>query len=145
MSVSGVNSVLGNQAATAASASNASRVPTKLLNQDDFLKLVVAQMTHQDPLAPQTDTEFISQMTTFTTLEQTKTMQADISQMRAQQNILKGMSLMDREVVVKSGASGGTTTGVVKGMDMQDGQNIKIVVGDKSYALSDVVEVHLAN
>ncbi len=145
MSVSGVNPVLGHQTAVTPAATSSIRVPTKLLDQADFLKLIVVQMQNQDPLKPQTDTEFLAQMTTFTTLEQTKTMQSDISQMRAQQQVLKGMSLMDREVVVKSSDLGGTTTGVVKGMDMQDGQNIKIVVGDKSYALSDVVEVHLAN
>jgi flagellar basal-body rod modification protein FlgD len=117
------------------------RIPTKLLDQDDFLQLVVAQMSNQDPLKPQSDTEFISQMTTFTTLEQTKSMTADIAQMKIQQEVLKGMSLMNREVVVHDGEAG-NKTGVVTGLDM-DGQNVKVVVGDKSFALGDVLAVHL--
>jgi flagellar basal-body rod modification protein FlgD len=142
MSVPAINTTGIPATVTAGSDQSArTRIPAKLLDQGDFLKLVVAQMTNQDPLKPQTDTEFISQMTTFTTLEQTKTMQGDIAQMKTQQEVLKGMSLMNREVVVNDGDAG-NKMGVVTGLDM-DGQNVKVVIGGKSYALSDVLAVHL--
>lgn len=130
-------------ASPSAGSSGESRIPTRLLNQDDFLKLVVAQLSNQDPLKPQTDTEFIAQMTQFTTLEQTKTMQGDIAQMRAQQKLLQGMSLLDREVVVQSGKSD-PVTGVVKGL-MMEGDNPKLLVGDQAYDLHDIVNIRLAN
>jgi flagellar basal-body rod modification protein FlgD len=118
------------------------RIPTKLLDQNDFLKLVVAQMTHQDPLKPTSDTEFLSQMTQFTALEQTKTMQKDISQMRVQQNILQAMSLLDREVVVQSNTAG-VVTGVVKGFDL-DSQEPKLLVGNGKYDLADILTIRMA-
>ena len=136
MSVTGINPIA---AANTPVLNGTARIPAKMLQQDDFLKLVVAQLANQDPMKPQSDTEFIAQMTSFTTLEQGKTMQADISQMRMQQQVLQGMSLMDREVTVRSGKSD-PVKGIVSGLDM-DGQDIKIVVGDKPYALSDVLEV----
>ncbi|MBM3832091.1 MAG: flagellar hook assembly protein FlgD [Verrucomicrobia bacterium] len=120
-----------------------SRIPTKLLNQDDFLKLVVAQMTNQDPLKPRTDTEFIAQMTQFTTLEQTKNMQSDIAQMRAQQQLLRGMSLLDRVVQVQSGDAS-PVTGVVKGLEM-DGDNPKILIGEQAFDLNDIISIRPAN
>jgi len=44
------------------------------LGKDDFLKLLVTQMQSQDPLSPMDNTQFISQMATFTSLEQTNNM-----------------------------------------------------------------------
>ncbi|MDR1066931.1 MAG: hypothetical protein LBL35_05820 [Clostridiales bacterium] len=44
------------------------------LDKDAFLKLLVTQLQHQDPLNPTEDKEFISQMAQLTTAEQMKNM-----------------------------------------------------------------------
>ena len=38
--------------------------------QDAFLKLLVEQLKHQDPLAPQDGTQFVAQLAQFNSLEQ---------------------------------------------------------------------------
>jgi len=48
----------------------ASRQVKNSLGKDDFLNLLITQLTHQDPLDPVDDTEFIAQMAQFSTLEQ---------------------------------------------------------------------------
>lgn len=37
----------------------------KLINSDTFMKLLVAEMSHQDPLEPTSNTEFIAQLASF--------------------------------------------------------------------------------
>ncbi|HET6975113.1 MAG TPA: flagellar hook capping FlgD N-terminal domain-containing protein [Pyrinomonadaceae bacterium] len=43
---------------------------TNKTGQDAFLKLLVEQLKHQDPLAPQDGTQFVAQLAQFNSLEQ---------------------------------------------------------------------------
>ena len=44
------------------------------LNKDDFMKLMLAQMQHQDPLSPQDSTEYLSQLAQMSSLEELQNM-----------------------------------------------------------------------
>lgn len=60
-----------------------SRTPVTTLDQDDFLKLLVTQMTTQDPLKPMEDLSSFSQLASFSALEQNKATQASMSMIQA--------------------------------------------------------------
>jgi flagellar basal-body rod modification protein FlgD len=49
-----------------------------LSNEQAFLKLLVSQIQHQDPLNPTDSTQFLSQLTEFSQLEQLIQMRSDL-------------------------------------------------------------------
>lgn len=57
---------------------SSSRVPKQELGKDEFLQILMAQLQNQDPLNPMEDTDFISQMATFSSLEQMMHMSSSI-------------------------------------------------------------------
>jgi len=118
-----------------------SRIPIQTLGQNDFLKLLVAQLSAQDPMNPKKDTDFIAQMAQFSALEQTKGMQANLSALRVQQDLLQANELIGREVLLRVDANQ-TVTGVVSAVTIEAGTP-KIVVNDKAYDLGQLVAVSL--
>lgn len=107
------------------------------LDQNDFIKLLVAQLTTQDPLNPQKDTEFIGQMTQFSALESSKTMQTELQTLRATQ-------LLGQTVEIKlEDEDGATLVGQVTAIDNGSGQP-KIIVAGEAFSLSDVIRVQQA-
>jgi len=66
---------------------NEGRNPQQSLGKDDFLKILITQLSHQDPMAPMEDKEFIAQMAQFSTLEQMTAMASDFNRLT---NLLSG-------------------------------------------------------
>lgn len=109
-----------------------------LLGKDDFMSLLITQLKNQDPLNPLKDTEFIGQLTTFTTLEQLTNMAKTMGEIARKQESVNGAvaaSLIGTEVSTKD-----DERGVVSSVSMKDG-NVYLMVKGKETLLSDIREI----
>jgi flagellar basal-body rod modification protein FlgD len=135
----------GNKTSTPQAANNGQ------LDQNAFLKLMIAQLKNQDPTKPQDPSEFMSQLAQFSQVTSTQNMETSIQSltdsMRSTQ-LLNGTSLVGHDILAKATTdtidAGGTVSGAVdapKGITA-----IKVVVKDaagaevRSFDLKDVGE-----
>jgi flagellar basal-body rod modification protein FlgD len=115
------------------------RVPVRNLGQNEFFQLLAAQYTYQDPLNPQKDTDFIAQMAQFSSLEQTRLMQSDISELRGQFRSSQANLLLGQWVTIADSRTDREVQGLVTAVTFNNGRP-QLVVGDRSYDFDRVRE-----
>lgn len=119
-------------------ASPASRQQGNELGTDTFLKLMVAQMRHQDPFSGgQGMQDFLAQLAQFSMLERLVKVQQTLETFHAQQAPLQALRLLDTMVEVVAG-DGVSTQGKVTSVRFADGMPLLTVQG-KEYPLNAVI------
>ncbi len=75
------------------------------LGKNEFLQLMVAQMQYQDPLAPQSNAEFVAQLAQFSSVEGLENLNSTVTTMSEQlgsSQALQASTLVGRKVAVPS-------------------------------------------
>ncbi len=106
------------------------------LDKDAFLQLLVAQMKYQDPLEPTSNTEYISQLATFSSLEEMQNLNSAMTLQRASQ-------LVGQYVFMKVTDSNGKTTYPEGTVDYVVYENNKafLSINDTLYSIDDLETV----
>ena len=109
------------------------------LNQDAFLKLLVAQLKYQDPLNPADGAEFLAQTAQFTMVEKLTTMVTQGEETARSQQETQAAQLVGKQVTYVS-TSGEKIEGTVESTSFtDDGQTL--VIDGKSVELDAVTGV----
>ena len=96
------------------------------LDAEDFFSLLIQKMQNQDPLEPMDDSEFISQITQFTTLEQMRGITSAVELMAAAQASSTNAQAVD--MIGKSVVTGGN----VISLTGEGGNKLKYSLGDNT-------------
>ena len=109
---------------------------TSTMGKDQFLKILVAEMQYQDPLEPTTNTEWVSQMATFSQIEELQNMSDSMTKGQAQ-------NLVGKYVIMATTDSKGETqyvNGKVQTVEIrEDGTYVSL--GGYLYNINDLYSV----
>ena len=114
------------------------RQPQQSLGKDDFLKLLIAQLSYQDPTSPMDDKEFIAQMAQFSTLEQMTSMASDFSKLTSMLLGNEASSALGKNVELNEGER--TVQGMVQAVTR--GEVPQVLVNGNFYNWDKVVRVY---
>ena len=107
------------------------------LDKNSFLKLLVTQLSKQDPTNPMNDREFISQMAQFSSLEQMNNVANSMNKLRgAQANQLIGKMIEGKDFVTEKPIQGIVTSALY-----QPNGDVLLKVGGRFTKLDDVTSV----
>ena len=120
-------------AAPAAGAAANTQNPNSLLGQNDFLKLMIAQLQSQNPLSPSNTNEFLSELAQITQVEQTTNL--------ANASELSGAVQLIGRTVTYNGPHG-AASGKVESVQSTALGTTVTVEGVGGVKISSVTEVH---
>lgn len=108
----------------------------ELVNQETFLKLLVAEMSNQDPLEPTSNTEFISQLATFSSMQYMQ--DASKYSMANYASSLAGKTVTATKMEGKKAV---IKTGVVEKVVAGKNNTYTLTIDGETYNLSQVTSV----
>lgn len=117
--------------------STTSELSQSRLDQSDFIKLFLTELTFQDPLEPINNREFLAQMAQFANLEQTRITNENTNNLVAMNATSQSLGLLGRQVEV-SDATGGSGVGSVSAISFTSTGPVLTVSLSNGSAMTDV-------
>ena len=108
------------------------------LGKDDFLKLLITQLQNQDPTSPMENTEFISQMAQFSSLEQMTNMSTSFTKMASFISSSEATSTLGKTVELNVGDT--TVKGIVEGATR--GDTPQVIVNGMYYDMNKISAIY---
>jgi len=113
--------------------------------KDTFLKLLVAQLRFQNPLAPTDGTEFLAQTAQFTIVEKLIEIAKQAKESALANEMLTATTMIGRSVTFKDTTSGTDVTGVVDSVRIDPTRGTLLRIGEREVPLTSVTEVDVPN
>lgn len=109
------------------------------LSTSDFLDLLVAQITNQDPLSPVSSSQFLSETAELSTLEQIAALNQETSQVLGAQQLDAAIASIGR-TVSGTGPDGQAVSGTVTGV-LASPSGPLLEVGGNEVPMSDITTI----
>lgn len=136
MSVNGVSNT--NQASTSNPA-NLARAASNALDSGQFMQILLAQLTHQNPLEPMNNAEMMTQFSQLNSLQELREIHVAVDKLSSSNQVLYLASLIGKTVKVNQ-PDGNFLEGVVEEV-ITEKDNLQVRIGDKEVSVNDILEI----
>lgn len=126
-------------AATASQSTHSAEQSGLEIDRDAFLKLLLAQMSNQDPLSPMDSEQFLSQLAQLNTLDQMWRMNENLQAFMSQQQLLQASAMIGRTVQALD-EQGGYIEGTVVRVSVRAGV-VWVDLGSSTVRLDQITAV----
>ena len=134
MAVTGVSSTTSTASSTQASTTDAKKAS---LDYDSFLTLLIAQMKNQDPTDPMDSSEQISQLATFSQVEQSIKANTNLESLISLTNLNSAATYIGKTVT----SADGVTSGEIKSIKWASDGVVATTVDGKAITLQEGIKV----
>jgi flagellar basal-body rod modification protein FlgD len=117
------------------------------LDFQSMLKIILTQLTYQDPLQPMDNFQFVSQLGQFAQLQQTQTLNDQITSLLSSQAATQAAGLIGKTVDVTDATTNATTSGEVTAVSFSNGtpQLTLTTTGGEVFSnisIADISQIH---
>lgn len=109
----------------------------------DFLKILTEQLNNQDPLKPVDNEDFVAQIAQFTSLEQSRQLNAKIDQLLAGEAANQSIGLLGRNV--EALVNGRSIIGVVTAIGLKSGEPLLTITTSSGFPEGNINLSQLVN
>lgn len=104
------------------STSASGQVPSAAqLSQEDFMRILLAQLQFQDPLKPMDNQEFVAQLAQFSALEINRQQSEKVDQLLSMQSVTQSVGIIGKRIEIQSG-QGSSLAGTVSAVSFRTGE-----------------------
>ena len=139
MHVNGVSSAASANQVTANTTASVAGKTSSSLDSNQFMQILMAQLTHQNPLEPMDSNEMMNQFSQLNSLQELRDIHTAMDKVSVSNQTTYLSSLIGKTVKANR-SDGKVLEGVVDGV-VADGDNPKIRIGTELVDLTDVIEI----
>ncbi len=117
---------------------------TSTMGKDDFLKMMIAQLQHQDPLNPLDGTDFTAQLAQFSSLEQLSNVNTQLETLGLYQSSLnnaQSISLIGKDVTARGDVIKVDGASADLAYNLSESAKVTIRIYDEEAGLVDTLEL----
>jgi len=134
-----VNNVTSSNQVSTNSPANLARAASNSLDSGQFMQILLAQLTHQNPLEPMNNAEMMSQFSQLNSLQELRDIHVAVDKLSASNQVLYLASLIGKTVKVNR-PDGNFLEGVVEEV-ITEKDNPQIRIGTEKVSVNDIIEI----